>query len=403
MGNIFDGLKVIDITNNLAGPLCAQLFGDYGAEVIKVERPGAGDDSRGLAPKIEGVSLFPQWSARNKKSVTLALDDPRAQKIILEMAKEADVFIESYKPGMMKKFNLDYEAVSKVNPGIVYASISVAGQVGPKSKVPGFDIIAQAMSGFMDNTGEKTGNPTKCGTVIGDYVGGLNAFASILAALLYKQKTGEGQYCDVSLLAGLVGVNTLIDRAATLGDNPTRSGNHHGSMAPYGLYNGNNGQSCIIAAYTGKMWPNLCQVIGQPELATDPRFDSNVTRTKNIGQLVEVLETWLKTFDDIDEPVKLMADAGIATCKVYTTQDVADDPEYRNLGLIVDMDTPPSLQGKRDKVTTRGSWFKFSKCQPVYHRAPDLGEHNEEILLKYISKEELDQCLADWAGKFKKQ
>ena len=211
MANIFDGLKVIDITNNLAGPLCAQMLGDYGAEVYKIERPGAGDDSRGIAPKIEGQSLFYMYACRSKKSVTLALDDPRAQECIYKMAKDCDVFIESYPPGRMKKFNLDYETISKINPKIIYCSVSVAGQVGPHSKVPGFDLIAQAMSGLMDITGEKDGGPTKSGTVIGDYIGGLNAFGSVVSALFHRERTGEGQYCDVSLLDGLIGVNTLVD------------------------------------------------------------------------------------------------------------------------------------------------------------------------------------------------
>ena len=319
MANIFDGIRVIDITNNLAGPLCAQMLGDYGAEVIKVERPGAGDDSRGVAPKVEGQSLFYMFASRSKKSVTLALDDPRAQECIYKMVQDADVFIESYPPGRMKKFHLDYETISKINPNIVYCSVSVAGQIGPHSKVPGFDLIAQAMSGLMDITGEKNGPPTKSGTVIGDYIGGLNAFCSVAAALFYRERTGEGQYCDVSLLDGLIAVNTLVDQAATLHTHPTRSGGHHGTIAPYGVYRGNHGESCIIAAYTGKMWPSLCRLIGRPELAEDPKFDSNVTRCANLPELIDILESWLKTFDQIDEAVAKMAEAGIATCKICTT------------------------------------------------------------------------------------
>ena len=402
MANIFDGIKVIDITNNLAGPLCAQMLGDYGAEVIKIERPGAGDDSRGVAPKVEGQSLFYMFASRSKKSVTLALDDPRAQECIYKMVKDADVFIESYPPGRMKKFHLDYDIIAKINPNIVYCSVSVAGQVGPHSKVPGFDLIAQAMSGLMDITGEKNGPPTKSGTVIGDYIGGLNAFCSVAAALFHRQRTGEGQYCDVSLLDGLIAVNTLVDQAATLHTHPTRSGGHHGTIAPYGVYRGNNGESCIIAAYTGKMWPALCKLIGQPELADDPRFDSNVTRCANLPALIEILESWLKTFDKIDDAVAKMAEAGIATCKICTTTDVVEDPAYREVGLLIDIPTPPSVK-ERDHVTTRGSWLRFSKCKPEYKRPCDLGEYNDEILGQYMSKEEIDQCMKDWAGKFKKQ
>ena len=402
MANIFDGIKVIDITNNLAGPLCAQMLGDYGAEIYKIERPGAGDDSRGVAPKIEGQSLFYMYASRSKKSVTLALDDPRAQECIYKMVKDCDVFVESYKPGMMKKFNLDYETISKINPNIIYCSVSVAGQVGPYSKVPGFDIIAQALSGMMDITGEKDGGPTKSGTVIGDYIGGLNAFASVVSALFYRQRTGEGQYCDVSLLDGLIGVNTLIDQAVTLQTHPTRSGGHHGTIAPYGVYYGNNGESCIVAAYTGKMWPSLCNLIGHPELIDDPKFNSNAARCANLNELIDYIETWLKSFDKIDDAVAAMSEKGIATCKIRSTYEVANDPVFRDLGLIIDSPTPPSIK-ERDHVTTRGSWLRFSKCQPDYKRPCDLGEYKNEVLGKYMTQEEIDSCMADWSGKFKKQ
>ena len=402
MANIFDGIKVIDITNNLAGPLCAQMLGDYGAEIYKIERPGAGDDARGVAPKIEGQSLFYMYASRSKKSVTLALDDERSQECIYKMVKDCDVFIESYKPGMMKKFHLDYETISKINPNIIYCSVSVAGQVGPYSKVPGFDIIAQAMSGLMDITGEKDGGPTKCGTVIGDYIGGLNAFGSVVAALFHRERTGEGQYCDVSLLDGLIGVNTLIDQAVTLQTHPTRSGGHHGTIAPYGIYYGNNGESCIVAAYTGKMWPSLCNLIGHPELIDDPKFNSNAARCENLKELIVYIETWLKSFDKIDDAVAAMAEKGIATCKIRSTYEVANDPVFKELGLIVDIPTPPSMK-ERDHITTRGSWLRFSKCKPEYKRPCDLGEYNNEVLGKYMTQEEIDQCMKDWSGKFKKQ
>lgn len=402
MSNIFTGLKVIDFTSNLAGPLCTQILGDYGAEVWKIERPGAGDDSRGVAPKIDGQSLFYMFASRSKKSVTLALDDPRAQKVIYEMVKEADVFIESYPPGRMKKFNLDYETISKINPSIIYCSVSVAGQVGPHSKVPGFDIIAQAMSGMMDITGEKDGGPTKNGTVIGDYIGGLNAAISVISALYKRKENGQGCYIDVSLVDGLIAVNTLCDQAATLHTHPTRSGSHHGTIAPYGVYFGNNGESCIVAAYTGKMWPKLCQLIGHPELEEDERFNSNAARCANLPELVEIIESWLKTFDKIDDAVAAMKAEGIATCKICSTTDVVNDQSYYDNGLFIEIPPMPACK-TMDKVITRGSWLRFSNYKPEYKRPCDLGEYNYEVLGKYMTREEIDQCMQDWAGKFKKQ
>lgn len=403
MSSIFEGIKVIDLTNNLAGPICTQMLADYGAEVYKVERPVAGDDTRSIAPRIEGQALFYFWANRGKKSVTLALDDPRAQQVIYEMVKTADIFIESYKPGMMKRFHLEYERLAELNPRLIYCSVSVGGQTGAHSNMPGFDIIAQGMSGLMDITGEVDGPPTKCGTVLGDYVGTLNAFGAISAALFHRERAGEGQYIDISLLDGLVAINTCLDQAATLGTRPTRTGRHHNTLAPYGIYQNGRGECCVIAAHTAKMWPNLCRLMGRTDMIEDPKFSTNVARLEHLDEMVSAIERWLGTLPSIDDAVQKMSEAGISTCKIYSTIQVAEDPDYWERGIMTEIPLPPSFR-EHACIRARGPWLHFSKTPGVVRRASDLGEYNEEVLTEYgMTKGEIEQYQAQWVQRFRKK
>lgn len=403
MRKVFEGIKVIDFTNNVAGPCATAMLADMGAEVIKVERPVAGDDSRGIAPRLEGQSLQFNWFNRGKKSVELSLKDPEAQKLILNMIADADVVVESFKPGQMKKFGLDYESVTKVNPQIIYCSVSACGQTGGYAKKPGFDVIAQGMSGFMDMQGEADGDPVKCGTAIGDYVGELNAYSGIVTALYHKQLTGEGQFIDISLLDGLVSVLSPMENAATLDAHPTRSGRHHGTMAPYGIYRGKNGQSVIIAAYTASQWEKFCGAMSKPELAADPKFSSNVLRIQNIKELERVVEEWLSTFDDIQDAIDIMEKSGVASCKIRSLYEVAHDPVLWERGTLTKLPLPPSYKENRE-INVRGPWIRYSKTPAEMQRAHDLGEDNYEILTRYgWTKEKIDEMEDTWASGFKKQ
>ncbi|WP_326975026.1 CaiB/BaiF CoA transferase family protein [Caproicibacter sp. BJN0012] len=403
MAGIFEGVKILDFTNNVAGPCGTAMFADLGANVLKVERPVAGDDSRGINPRIEGQSLTFIWCNRGKKSVELALDDPESQELLYRIIQDADVVIESFKPGLMKKFNLDYEKVAKVNPKIIYCSISACGQTGGYRTMPGFDIIAQGMSGLMDLCGDPDGMPVKNGVTIGDYVGAFNAFGSISAALYHRLRTGEGQYIDLSLLDGLISCNTTAENAANLEAHPTRSGPHHGTMAPYGIYMGKNNQCVIIAAFTAGMWNKLCISIGKPEMLEDPDFATSGMRVRNLKRLVAVLEEWLRQFDNIDDAVRIMKDGGVACCKIRSTYEVVHDPVLWERGTFVEIPTQPSFQ-KIKSVKTRGPWIRFSKTPAEMKRAPDLGEHNYEILEEYgWDKNKIDAMEAKWSGKFKKQ
>lgn len=403
MKKVFDGIRVVDFTNNVAGPCATAMLADMGAEVIKIERPIAGDDSRGIFPRLEGQSLQFNWFNRGKKSIELSLKDPAAQDILKRMIADADIVVESFKPGQMKKFGLDYEEASKLNPRIIYCSISACGQTGGYATRPGFDVIAQGMSGFMDMQGDPDGDPVKSGTAIGDYVGVLNAYSGIVTALYHRQLTGEGQFIDVALLDGLVSLMSPMESAATLGTHPTRAGRHHGTLAPYGIYRGRNGQSVIIAAFTGNQWTKLCGAMGMPELTADPRFVTNTERTKNIAELEAVIESWLGRFDNIGDAIALMDTAGVANCKIKSVHEVANDPVLWERGTLIELALPPSYKENRT-IKARGPWIKYSKTPAEMLRAPDLGENNYEILCRYgWDKERVDEMEAAWSSEFKKQ
>lgn len=403
MGKVFEGIRVVDFTNNVAGPCATAMMADQGAEIIKIERPVAGDDSRGIAPRLEGQSLQFNWFNRGKKSIELSLKDPEAQELIKKMIADADIVVESFKPGQMAKFGLDYQSIVKIKPDIIYCSVSACGQTGGYSRRPGFDVIAQGMSGFMDMQGDPDGPPVKSGTAIGDYVGVLSAYSGIITALYHKQLTGEGQYIDVSLLDSLISVMSPLENAATLGAHPTRSGRHHGTMAPYGIYRGKNGQSVVIAAFTASQWAKLCKAIDMPEMENDPKFATNALRVANIQELETVLESWLSKYDNIEDALDIMDKAGVACCKIKSLYEVAHDPVLWERGSLVKLPLPPSYKEHRT-INARGPWIKYSRTPSEMHRAPDLGENNVEILEKYgWSEEKIASKIAEWSSNFKKQ
>lgn len=403
MPKALEGIRVIDFTNNVAGPCFTAIMADMGAEVIKIERPVAGDDSRGNVPRLEGKSLNTNWYNRGKKSVELSMKDPEAQELILKMIAEADVVAESFKPGQMKKFGLDYESVVKVNPQVIYCSISACGQTGANAWRPGFDVIAQGMSGFMDMQGDPDGDPVKSGVTVGDYVGAYNAYGAVVTALFHRMRTGEGQFIDVSLLDGLVSIMTPIEGAATLDLKPTRAGRHHNTLAPYGIYRSDKGESVIIAAFSAGQWSRLCNAIGMPELLEDERFASIGLRAKNIKDLEKILQDWLSSFDCIEQATDILDKAGVACCKIKSVNEVAHDPALWERGTMVELELPPSYTEHRT-YKARGPWVKYSKTPAEMKRAADLGENNYEVLEKFgWSKDKIDEKEAEWSSMFKKQ
>lgn len=395
---VFEGITVLDFSSNLAGPGAASMLADQGANVIKIERPITGDDTRSIYPLIDGTSVQYMWLNRGKKSVVLSLKDPEAQAMVCKMAETADVIIESYRPGQMKKFGLDYDSIRKHNESIIYCSVSACGQEGPYAGEPGFDIIAQGMSGLMDMAGEVDGPPTKMGTTVGDYIGTFNAYAAICTALYHRMRTGEGQYIDISLLAGLVACNTSVDIAATFDTHPTRIGPHDFTVVPYGIFNGNGGEAAVIVACTHKLWPKICALIGHNEWASEPTFKDPTSRVEHRPEIIAAIEAYLRGFESMDAAVADMKAAGIPCTKIKSTHEVANDDALWETDNLVELETTPSLGGKRFKG--RGPWIKMSKTPFVFKAPSDLGQYNHQVLESYgWSKEKVDELEAKWSGK----
>lgn len=397
MAGMLEGIKVIDFSVNAAGPTACGMMADYGADVIKIEKPGMGADERGFAPLVKGKSLTAAWMNRGKRSVVLDLKDPKGVELAKMLCKDADVVVEANRPGVMKKLGLDYEAIKAINPGVVYCSVTAFGQEGPYCRRGGYDILAQAMSGMMDVTGEKDGPPTKHGTALGDYFGGVNAFGCIVTALLYKFRTGIGQHIDVSLLQGLIYLNSTID-FMNVGRCVTRMGNHHSGLCPYGLFRGNNGESIMLGAPAPKMWTRLCEVMGRPELSNDERYNTVGKRVAIMDEVIALVEDWLKGFDHIEDAVKLLDEVGVPCCKVSTNEDVWNDPHVAAEEYLVEVPAPDDYT--IPSFRTRNVIAKFSEAPGTIKKAPFPGQNNYEILGALgMSKEDVDKLENEWKPK----
>ncbi|WP_312279781.1 CoA transferase [Oscillibacter sp.] len=397
---LYEGLKVIDATNNYAGPMAGAMLADYGADVIHIEKPVLGDDNRFFPPIIDGISINYCVSNRGKKSLVLDLKDPRGAESFKKLAKDADVILESYRPGVMERLGLDYQAIREINPKIVYCSVSAYGQTGPYADRPGYDVIAQAVSGMMEMTGEPDGAPTKIGSAIGDWVGALNAFGCIGTALYYRERTGRGQHIDIALARSLMWMAAKLDHGIT-GTVATRTGNHHSNLAPYGIFQGNHGESVVIGALSSNLWTKLCNVMNRPELTEDPRFISNDQRVENKHILIEMIEEWLKSLDSVNTAVDALIEAGVPCTKIYNMMDIDEDLHYNACGWIADMPMANDMMSVRTRRFPSNP-FTFSEIQAQYGAAPNLGESNHEILEQLgLSAEEVDAMEGEWEEKAK--
>lgn len=398
MKGMLEGIKVLDLTNNIAGPLTAAMFADYGADVIHIEKPIIGDDSRTFPPKVDGFSLAHCWGNRGKKSVVLDLKDPVAIDIVKKIAAESDLLIESSRPGVMARLGLDYETIKQIKPDIIYCSVSAFGQTGPYAKKAGYDVIAQAFSGFMRLTGFADGPPMKSNMAMADLVGGINAFGSCMLALYYRQNTGIGQMIDISLVRGLLYCNTPFDRW-NIGNDEMRSGNHDPALNPYGVYEGSNGQSVVIAAISYVLWSKLCKVMGREDMIDDLRYNENSKRAENRMEIIPVIESWLKTFENIDDAIALLDQAGVPNQKVYSHAEIAKDPHALENEWLVEVPVQDGITSM-DKYLTRNVSASFSEAPGTIKKASALGQDNYEVLTRYgLSKEEIDELQAKWTKK----
>jgi len=391
-GGPLAGLRVLDFTRILAGPTATQLLGDLGADVIKVERRGEGDDTRRWGPpyvKIKGSDTAAYYlsSNRNKRSLTLDIAQPEAQELARRIAAKSDIFVENFKVGGLAKYGLDYAALKKVRPDIIYCSITGFGQSGPYAPRAGYDYLAQGMGGIMSLTGEPEGAPVKVGVGIADVMCGMYAVAAILAALHHRTKTGEGQYIDLALLdtqvAWLVneGLNYL-----TSGQVPKRQGSEHPNIVPYKVMPCSDGYF-ILAVGNDAQFRRFCEMAGCPALADDPRFATNRGRVENRVELYALLPnfTRLKT---AKEWVDGLSALGVPAGPVNDLRQLFEDPQVRHRGMEVSVACENTPGGALKLI---GNPIKFSGTPVAYRRPPPaMGQHSAAVLEELLGLDETE-------------
>ena len=382
---LLKGCRVLDLTRVLAGPYCAMLLADMGADVVKIEMPGRGDDSRANAPIVENNGLkesaYYMNLNRNKRGMTLNLKTEKGKEIFRNLVKQSDVVLENYRPGVMEHLGLGYEALRGINPGIIYGCISGFGHYGPYSQRAGYDIVGQAMSGLMSTTGWPGGEPTRTGTAIADVVGGLNCAIGVLGAYAHKLQTGEGEKIDIALVDGMVSALEIINMIyLTQGRVPTRIGNRYEAVYPYDTFRAKGEDNyVVIAAGNDKLFHLLADVMGQPELKSDPRFVTNILRVQNHGILKPIVEAWTAKYT-IDEIVDMLLKVGCPAAPINTIDRVVNDPHIAGARkMFVDCNHPIGSL----KIT--GDQIKLTN-HPIeeFRPAPLLGQQSEEILAEKL-------------------
>ncbi len=385
------GLRVLDLTRILAGPTCTQLLGDYGADVIKVEKPGAGDDTRGWGPPyVQGKdgqdtreSAYYLSSNRNKRSIAVDIATKEGADIIRKLAKKCDILVENFKVGGLAKYGLDYAAMHAIRPGLIYCSITGFGQTGPNASRPGYDLMAQGYGGMMSLTGEPDGEPMKVAVGVADIMCGMYASTTILAALRHRDLTGEGQHIDVALVdtqvAWLVneGVNYL-----TSGEVPKRRGNQHANIVPYQVFEASDG-FVIVAVGNDAQFARFCGMLGHPELAENPDYQTNEARIKNrdvlIAKLVEVIKGFSKA--SVLDGLKAVS---VPCGAIQNLDEVFASDQVIARDMKVTMEHPQSASGTIDLV---GNPVKFSATPVEYRLAPPVcGANTDEILRDWLGE-----------------
>ena len=374
------GVTVVDLTRVLAGPYCSMLLADMGANVIKVEMPGEGDDSRAHVPKLGGESAYFMNLNRNKRSMTLNLKTEKGREILRGLVKNADILLENYRPGVMEKLGLGYEDLKKINPGIVYGCVSGFGHYGPYKDRPGYDIIGQAMGGLMSTTGWPDGDPTRSGTAMSDVMAGVSLAVGVLSAYIKKQACGEGQKVDVALVDSIVSSLEIINMIYLVtGRIPQRIGNRYEAAFPYDSFHAKDGM-LVIGAGNNKLFNILAGIMNQPELSEDERFKSNPDRVSNHAELKVIIEKWLANYT-VEDAVEMLLKAQVPAGPINTIEQVVNDPHIAGAReMFVEIEHPTA-----GKMKITGSQIKLSGS-PVQFKAPAplLGQHTQEILAEAL-------------------
>ena len=374
------GIRVIDLTRILAGPYCTQALADAGADVVKVEEPAKGDDTRGWGPPfVAGESTYFLSVNRGKRGMTLNLKDPRGRALLWRLLDRADVLVENYRPGTLDRLGFSYDAVHGRRSSLIYASISGYGADGPWGGRPGYDAVVQGEGGLMSITGSPDGPPFKVGASLVDVLAGMNAFQGILLALLRRESTGEGARVEASLLESLL--PPLTYHAATwllAGQVPARLGNRHPSLAPYETFEAADGH-VIVGVGSEPLWRSFCAVLGRSDLAADPRFETNAKRVANYDALRDVLAPLLRA-RPAGEWLSALEEAGIPCGRVRTVAEALESPQVAARGLLLDVDHPRAGRGRYV-----GSPVGLDGAGRGSHRPPPLlGQHTEEVLGEWL-------------------
>lgn len=384
------GIKVLDLSRILAGPWCTQNLADLGADVIKVERPGVGDDTRSWGPpylkdeqgRETSESAYYLSANRNKRSITIDFSQPAGAELVREMAKSCDILVENFKVGGLKKYGLDYETMRQINPALIYCSITGFGQTGPMAPLPGYDFMIQGMGGLMSITGERDdlpgGGPQKAGVAVTDIITGMYATVGILGALHERTRSGKGQHIDIALLDSHVALlaNQNLNYMTT-GVPPKRYGNAHQNVVPYQVFETADGHM-IVATGNDNQYRAYCRAIGRADLAEHPRYETNSKRLKHRDELIAILAEVMKT-GTTDEWIDKLRAVGVPSGPINNLKQVFENPQVQARGLWLEMDHP--LAGK---APTTASPIRYSDTPVTYRQAPPLlGEHTEEIVAEF--------------------
>jgi len=372
-------VKVIEFCEVAAGPYCGMLLADMGADVVKVERP-SGDAMRTWPPLTNGYSENFASINRGKRSIILDLKDPEGISHARDLILGADVVIENFRPGVMKRNGLDYEAMSAINPKLVYCSISAFGQTGPRATEGGFDLTMQAMSGVMSVTGEPGGAPVKCGVPLCDFVSGLYGAFGVASALLERALTGKGQHVDVSMLGATLGISALqTSEFFGTGRTPQKLGSAHPRNAPYQAFEAQDGYFGM-AAGNNKLWYSVCDVVERPDLKEMEKFSSPTTRAKNQTELRILLEDVFKA-KPVEHWLNAFGEAGVPCSAINGIPEALADPQVEHMGWVQPLELPNGV-----KTKTFGPVLRLNdQTQTIDRRPPELGEHTQEVLSELLN------------------
>ncbi|MBI1396773.1 MAG: CoA transferase [Betaproteobacteria bacterium] len=388
-------IRVLDLSRILAGPWCGQILADLGAEVIKVERPGAGDDTRTWGPpwmkdpqgEDTGEAAYFMAANRGKKSVTVDISKPEGQEIVRALAGKSDILLENYKVGGLKQYGLDYESLHALNPRLVYCSITGFGQSGPYASRPGYDFMIQGMGGLMSITGERDdrpgGGPQKVGVAVADLMTGMYATVGVLAALAQRDVSGRGQHVDLALLDTQVAMtaNMAMNYLAS-GRPPGRSGNAHPNVVPYQTFAAADGY-VIVAVGNDGQFARLCDVMGRPDLPKDPRFTTNPARVKHREELIPIIEKMI-ALHPMQFWVESLEAVGVPCGPINNLAQAFADPQVQHRGMRIDLPHPAA-----GTVPLVGSPIKLSETPVSYASAPPmLGQHTEDVLRTVLGLDE---------------